>query len=276
MAAAVDSQFDVDVVQPPLLRVGKRMYRQAGSAALSFQDDGGEDYDHVAVDEAGDEEYEGLDIVVLDDGQYQATVTIAPTFYPLIIGRKGQAKARLESDTRTSILVPRRGSKSESVTVRGKTRAAVASCCTRLELLVSSASETSRPTHFVSIPLVSPRTERAIAAFRDAVLADERCAQEGITPELFCNPRQLHLTVAVLRLNTTAQVKTACRILEGCVCMCPPTRTLRMQGLEYMNDDPSEVCLVSVYLFNQTNQNQNNSKRRGVSGRLRWPLLAGH
>ncbi len=40
-------------------------------------------------------------------------MTVAPNLFGVIIGRQGETKKKLEADTNTSIIVPRRGAKDQ-------------------------------------------------------------------------------------------------------------------------------------------------------------------
>ena len=48
-----------------------------------------------------------FDVVLLDNGKYCAKLPVASAFYPMIIGKKGATKKRLETETKTRVNIPR-------------------------------------------------------------------------------------------------------------------------------------------------------------------------
>merc|ERR1719158_2294261 len=47
------------------------------------------------------------DIEQLDNNRFRVVLPVASAFFPQIIGKGGQTKTRLETDTRTKINIPR-------------------------------------------------------------------------------------------------------------------------------------------------------------------------
>jgi hypothetical protein len=92
--------------------------------------------------------------------------------------------------------------------VRGPSRAVVRAARTRVELCVDSALSTAGwqilpYTHFVSIPLASAHAEAVLTRFKAAALAADggsAAAAAGIDETMFWEPKQLHLTLCMLKL----------------------------------------------------------------------------
>ena len=96
----VENEEDVvdTTLRPKLLIIGIRQYR------TTFPDDGvsisSTDGEAAAETAVSDHSYE-----LLADGRYRFAMTIASSFFGLIIGKGGKMKTQLEQETNTSIQV---------------------------------------------------------------------------------------------------------------------------------------------------------------------------
>mmetsp|Transcript_34668 Transcript_34668/g.79064 ORF Transcript_34668/g.79064 Transcript_34668/m.79064 type:complete len:313 (-) Transcript_34668:152-1090(-) len=185
---------------------------------------------------------EGVDCRV-----FSKTMAISPHFYKFLIGKKGSTKDRLQSDTGTNIVVPGPRSQSNQVEITGPSQDAVDSAATRIQMLVDSALESMPYTHFVSVPLVHAAFATELGKLISNVKENFASAQ-GFDESLFVSPKKLHLTLFMLKLPSPDAVRRASNILNGvCAAHCAdlqkgtPGLSLGLHGLEYMNDDPSEV-----------------------------------
>ena len=61
------------------------------------------------------------DIEQLENGNFKVVLKVASAFFAQIIGKGGQTKVRLESDTKTKINIPRKG-KDGDIIVTGQSR----------------------------------------------------------------------------------------------------------------------------------------------------------
>lgn len=170
----------------------------------------------------------------------EASIEVPSRFMSKVVGKNGAARQKLEAETNTTLVIPRRG-QGETVRIRGKARA-VASCQTRIELLVDAARARAPPTHFLSIPLLGPGFEAPLTRFKDKALE----LGTGLAPEMFTDPTGLHLTLGVLKLYGTAEIAAATAVLAGLKSKLAATvasglRDIVVAGVEYMNDDPSAV-----------------------------------
>ena len=48
-----------------------------------------------------------FEVVLQDNGMFCAKLRVAAAFYPLLIGKKGATKKRLENETRAKVTIPR-------------------------------------------------------------------------------------------------------------------------------------------------------------------------
>ncbi|KAG2463014.1 DJB12 protein, partial [Polypterus senegalus] len=159
-----------------------------------------------------------------------------------IIGKKGETKKRLETETRTSINIPKQGVE----VITGQQRSSVISACTRIELLVESFRKKQPFTHFLSFALNEPHIQKQFLKFKEEVLS--KCSQDnGIDGSIFQNPAKLHLTIGTLALLNEKEVRKACDLLQVCkdefikdITGVKPL-PITVGGIEYMNDDPAMV-----------------------------------
>jgi activating signal cointegrator complex subunit 1 len=123
----------------------------------------------------------------------------------------------------------------------------VASCRNRLILLISTARHQRSFTHLLTFPINFDQLKTRFANFRELVL--KNCARDrGVDASIFQVPNKFHLTICTLTLLDKSEIEQAKDILDQCkftfinelVSETKPLR-VRVQGLEYMNDDPGDV-----------------------------------
>ncbi|XP_048801628.1 activating signal cointegrator 1 complex subunit 1 isoform X3 [Lagopus muta] len=171
-----------------------------------------------------------------------------------IIGKKGETKKRLETETRTSISIPKPGVEGEIV-ITGQQRGAVISARTRIDVLLDSFRKKQPFTHFLSFALNQPVIQEKFLQFKEEVL--EKCSQDhGVSSSLFQNPAKLHLTLGTLVLLNEQEIQRACDLLQQCkedfVDQITGGKPLSVEvtGVEYMNDDPAmmDVLYAKVHM----------------------------
>ncbi|CAF2363824.1 unnamed protein product [Rotaria sp. Silwood2] len=204
------------------------------------------------------------------ENMFVCEMDIAPAFYGVLIGKNAENKQKLEQDTNTQIIFPRRD-EIGTVKIRSRTKANVQSARTRIELIIDRNRQMQPFTHFLSIPIcqssssVSKQFKQKYEEFKKNVL--EQCSNErGITNELFQQVNKLHLTIATLVLLSKSEINFIKDTLQECtkalLKQFMPTDKERfivqLRGLEFMNDDPSfvDVLYAKVQLVDKTNTNR--------------------
>lgn len=143
------------------------------------------------------------------------------------------------------------------MTIRGYDAQAVESCRTRIELLIDNALQAARPTHFLSIPLLSDGFEQSLKHFQDRCIEMEGA---GLQSELFTEYTSFHLTLGTLKLYSDSQLQQATEVLEKCRAALhdffqePNDREIIVKGVEYMNDDPDAVDVLYAKVDSQSLQ----------------------
>ncbi|KAK3576538.1 hypothetical protein CHS0354_018044 [Potamilus streckersoni] len=238
----------MDVLRPPIIRIGDRCYRKNPILQRDVNMAEEEEYTEFLQEEAAwnDEICDiKMNIEETDNG-YKLTLSEVPsTFFKFIIGKKGETKKKIETETRTRIQIPPMG-KEGDIVITGHDRKGVLSAKTRIDLLTNSARQKEQFTHFLSIPVTSANIKVAMEDFKMDVLV--QCdGDRGLDQTIFQNPDKLHLTLATLVLLNEKEINQALEVLRRCqqdlvnpILKGEPLHC-HVRGLEYMNDDPAEV-----------------------------------
>ncbi|XP_053928164.1 activating signal cointegrator 1 complex subunit 1 isoform X6 [Cuculus canorus] len=202
----------MDVLRPTLIRIGGRIYRKNLIQEQAYQEE--EEGDFCAG--PGDCADEPCDTFVVEETEkgFQSRVEVPSLLYKYIIGKKGETKKRLETETRTSISIPKPGVEGEIV-ITGQHRSGVISARTRIDVLLDSFRKKQPFTHFLSFALNQPAIQEKFLQFKEEVL--EKCSKDhGVTSSLFQNPAKLHLTLGTLVLLNEQEIQKACGLLQQC------------------------------------------------------------
>lgn len=187
---------------------------------------------------------ENYDIVLTKTGKFMTSFYVPSTLLSFIIGPKGIKLKNLQRNTNTLIKVPKLNEKGE-VKITGDTERKVASVRTQISMIISQRKEKLPISHFISIPLASESINNNFEKFKQEVLNDP---PRGVTDSIFQNLNKLHLTISVLTLVDDEEINAAKQVLNQCYeeaisHLFPKNKkySIILQGLEIMNDDPSEV-----------------------------------
>lgn len=253
----------MDILRPQIVRVGNRCYRKNPTLQREGNRAEEEDYTDFIPDSSGwNDETCALDapnIEQTSDG-FRTTVSAPSGLFKFVIGRKGETKNRLEIETRTKIRIPKQGQKGDIV-IQGHDRNGVISAKTRIDVLVDSGRQKSPFTHFLSIPFNAKHLQDSLSDFKNDVLR-ECDGDRGIDGSIFQNPCKLHLTIGCLVLLDDSEIKRAVDTLRECreeivePILKGRSLDIQLDGLEYMNDDPSEVDVLYVKVKDPTERLQ--------------------
>ncbi|XP_077086954.1 activating signal cointegrator 1 complex subunit 1 [Siphateles boraxobius] len=234
----------MEILRPVLINIHGRIYRKNAVQEESYEEEE-DDYSYSEADaeQCLDEPCDAHDIQQTEKG-FRCAIDVPSVLYKYIIGKKGETRKRLESETKTSISIPKQGVEGQIV-VTGAHRAAVASAVTRIEVLIDSFRRKQPFTHFLSFALNHPQVQEGFLRFREQVL--EHCGQDsGVDVSIFQNAAKLHLTIGTLALLNQQEVTRANELLQQCqrvireITEAKPL-PVEVRGIEYMNDDPSAV-----------------------------------
>ncbi|XP_075466890.1 activating signal cointegrator 1 complex subunit 1 [Ascaphus truei] len=235
----------MEVLRPTLINIEGRIYRKNTVREASYQNEEEEedDFYRESVD-CLDEPCDDFSVEETEKG-FQSTIEVPSQLFKYIIGKKGETRRNLESDTRTSIGIPKPGLEG-NIVITGQQRNGVISARTRIELLAETFRKKQPFTHFLSFALHQPEIQEKFLLFKEEVLT--KCSKDrGVESTIFQNPAKLHLTIGTLVLLNENEVKKACELLQKCkedfidkIAAGKPLQ-LKVAGIEYMNDDPAMV-----------------------------------
>ncbi|XP_022820913.1 activating signal cointegrator 1 complex subunit 1 isoform X1 [Spodoptera litura] len=192
-----------------------------------------------------DEEEDDFEVVKVDNSRYSTKFHVSKHYLGSIIGKKGAIRMRIERDTKTDIKIPRQGQDGD-VAIFGPTAQNVKAARRRINMIVVSSRMKQKYTHFISIPMNHTDVQKRFEEFKESVMRE--CPGRGLDSSLFIQPSKLHLTIGVMclmdneerlfvsKLLTEAKEKIIMPVLRGHL----PLK-IRLKGLSYMNDDPSQI-----------------------------------
>lgn len=242
----------MDVLRPQIIQIGNRCYRKNPSLHRDVEADEEEEFHDPEVPfDCGwnDEICDSRTPIEETENGFQISMDIPSAFFKHIIGRKGETRRRIENETKTQVRIPKTGQEGPIV-IAGAERKGIISAKTRIDVITSSARQKETFTHFLSIPITSSQLIDRFLEFKDDVLR-ECDGDRGIDASIFQKSEKLHLTIGTLVLLSDAEVQQTLDVLQQChedlvgpilkgQRLCP-----RIQGIEYMNDDPS--CVDVLY-----------------------------
>ncbi|XP_052783371.1 activating signal cointegrator 1 complex subunit 1-like isoform X2 [Mya arenaria] len=237
----------MEILNPPIVRIGNRRYRKNPLLQRDTNTAEEDETDFIPDQSAYSDETCALDQACLEETSdgYKTVVQAPSGLFKFIIGRKGETKQRLEVETRTKIRIPRQGQEGDIV-IQGHDKQGVTSAKTRIEVLLDSGRQKTPFTHFLSVPFNTQTLQDSLVDFKNDVLR-ECDGDPGVDASIFQTPTKLHLTIGCLVLLNNEEVTKAGQLLQECQheLIMPILKgkplNLKLSGLEYMNDDPSEV-----------------------------------
>lgn len=209
---------------------------------------------------------ENYDIVLTKSGKFTTSFYVPNSLVPYIIGAKGIKLRNLQKTTNTLIKIPKMNEKGE-VKITGDTERRVASARNQIAMIVMQRKDRLPISHFISIPMTSDEVTENLNKFREKILENP---PTGVTPSLFQKPHKLHLTICTLTLVDDEEIAAAKKVLQTCyeevICKEFPKNQqyqVVVQGVEIMNDDPSEVNVLygKVHMKNPVQ----NERLQGIS-----------
>ncbi|XP_056386439.1 activating signal cointegrator 1 complex subunit 1 isoform X2 [Hyla sarda] len=234
----------MEVLRPTLINIEGRIYRKNTVQEATYQNEEEEDDFYKESMQCLDEPCDDFMIEETEKG-FQCSINLPSQLFKYIIGKKGETKRNLESETHTSISIPRQGMEGKIV-ITGHNRNGVISARTRIELLAETFRKKQPFTHFLSFALNQPEIQDSFLKFKEEVLS--KCSKDhGIDSSIFQNPAKLHLTIGTLVLLNETEVTQASQLLHSCkedfldkIAAAKPMK-VEVSGIEYMNDDPAMV-----------------------------------
>ena len=251
----------VDICKPPLVWLEGKCYRVNTEVEYTVTAGytGEEETNMVIEDNLTGEIEDSFNhqIEELGNSRYRVMMQVAAAFFPQIIGKGGQTKNRLESDTRTKIVIPRKGLEGD-IMITGGDRRGVAVAANRIDVMVAAARNKQPFTHFISIPVNMDHVQKAFLRFKEEVLKSCSSDLRGLDETIFQTETLLHLTVGTMALLDQRERDLARELLMDCKeqilmpVLGDDGLEFELTGLEFMNDDPGEVDVLYAGVLDKT------------------------
>lgn len=188
-------------------------------------------------------------------GLYRITMPVADCFRGLVIGQRGRRKDQIEFENRVRLQMSQGNDYvgPRGLTIMGSSKRDILAARDQVLEIIWSKRQAMKFSHFVSVPLIEEPFQAKYEQFKQSVLKylpDTR----GISPILFIKPDRLHLTICTLVLIDSPERRLATNYLKRFVNAYMKTLDIdgplkiRLRGLEYMNDDPSETDVLYAKL----------------------------
>ncbi|XP_050538008.1 activating signal cointegrator 1 complex subunit 1 [Daktulosphaira vitifoliae] len=245
----------MDVLRTNILTIDGRQYRLNTADIVSSELVETQNNYHRDLSpyiEADDYDEDNDDANIYNDGDnYISKLEIPNTFYGLIIGKNRETLKSIESQTCARIKIPKQN---EIIIIQGKERSHVIAAKSRIESIVKRGRSRQSITHFISFPMLNEAVVKNYLTFKEKVL--ENCQNcRGVSESLFNEELKLHLTITCFILCNRSEINKTVLLtkeLEKSILRPKNLNTLdiSIQGLDYMNDDPSDVNILYAKVHN--------------------------
>lgn len=236
----------MDVLKPDIIRIESRRYRAVCCVDRQPVETGEETYiedDAYYYDEAESCAHEYDTIEETKQGFCDRVKNIPSFYFKFIIGKNSEKKKYLEHQTNTNITLPSRGCEGDIV-IRGKDRKGVIAARAKIHTIIELNRKQQPAGHFLSLSVFSEEMQHNLEEFQKNVL---KIQARGVDASIFQSPERLHLTLCLLTFLNDKELEEALPLIaeqtkmikskyfkDGPLHVC-------VRGVEYMNDDPSEV-----------------------------------
>jgi len=194
---------------------------------------------------------------------YRDVIKDIPAYYfRFIVGKGAVTKQRIESQTKTKLSLPTRGSDGDIV-ISGKERSGVIASRNKIMNLIDLNRRDQPAVHFLSVQLITDEIRQKFHEFKKEVL--QMKGQRGVEESIFQYAERLHLTICLIIFLNKNELDESMTQIQN---MTNDLKTkyfgddkirLHLHGIEYMNDDPGEVDVLyaKVKLTNDKQQQSN-------------------
>ncbi|ORX85364.1 hypothetical protein K493DRAFT_341788 [Basidiobolus meristosporus CBS 931.73] len=167
-----------------------------------------------------------------------STVQVPKAALGLLIGKRGANLIKLRSETGAKILVPKLEDPSDLITITG-TAESVTQAKQRIEEVVEEALNNLPPTHFLMFSLADTYFHKKVNEFCDQV---KGLRPSGFDPRMLSHVNSLHITIGMLRLNSTEDVSAAGKLLNELLanvhdCVQAKPLLIKLAGLSIMDEN---------------------------------------
>ncbi|BHF76296.1 activating signal cointegrator 1 complex subunit [Sparganum proliferum] len=272
----ISGRHTMDTLLPPIIKIGRRLYRKNPSRSSTeivpvghLEDDVDLNFqgEPLTVEDVEDEFiFSGPTTVSLakpisfEQGKYTGTVYVPKIFHKNVIGGNRTTQRKLETDLNCKLLIPNQSSPDAHIKIVAETSANISAVLSRIGCILTDARCFLPPTHFVCLPVLHPLARESFVNFREQVLKsahnDQNRLYGYVDADLFPAESKLHFTLATLLLADEREVSFASKLLTSfattqlgeSLSKDGPFR-LTIRGFDCMNDDPKSAYVLYARLL---------------------------
>ena len=182
----------------------------------------------------------------------------ASRFWKFIIGSKGKTLQDIQRITGATVVIPKTENE-ETIEIFGVNKSSVVAARLKVEAIILDNQDRVEYTHFLSIPLsINPQSKASFASYLQDMTRTCVDEEKRIDPFMFQTPSKIHLTLLMLRLHNEEEMSKAKSLLVVVQEMLremfystatnSSTAKVSFKGVNYMNDDPSDVHVLYLDL----------------------------
>ncbi|CCD65332.1 K Homology domain-containing protein [Caenorhabditis elegans] len=188
-------------------------------------------------------------IKVIGGKKWISSINVAPCFIGKLIGTNRRTLNSLENETQCRVKTPRRNENIACEISSIVSLECVQRCLDRLEIFIDDSRKTARVNHFVALPCDQHEVQENFNIFKQMVMESDHFDSSCKNSQLFTKPTRLHLTLSVARIFDDMDLQKAVgafEILEKEIRQIKDSKPLiaDIQGIDMMNDDPSQVFVL--------------------------------
>lgn len=207
----------------------------------------------------------------------------ASRFWKFIIGTKGKTLQDIQRISGATVLIPKEQQQQvatssskknnnttssssvsaspaeETIEIIGMAKSSIVAARLKVEAIMLDNQDRVEYTHFLSIPLsINPQSKAAFASYLQDMTRTCVDEEKRVDPFMFQTPSKIHLTLLMLRLHNQEEMNKAKSLLVVVQEMLremfystassSSTAKISFKGVNYMNDDPSDVHVLYLDL----------------------------
>ncbi|CAI5441441.1 unnamed protein product [Caenorhabditis angaria] len=187
-------------------------------------------------------------ILIHSNGKkWTAEINVPASLMGKFFGQNRRSLKILEDETGCKIKTPRKEKHAPCEITSIQSLENVQRCLDRIEIFLVDAKRTMRITHFIAFPCDHPEIQENFGFFRDAILSGDHFDASCKKEKLFTSPARLHLTLETVvifdEVEDLEKIENVFEDLKMEISKILNSKPLILdiQGIDIMNDDPSNV-----------------------------------
>ncbi|KAJ1948629.1 activating signal cointegrator 1 complex subunit [Linderina pennispora] len=140
-----------------------------------------------------------------------STIPIARALHKYLIGKQGSTLSSIREASHCKVTIPRENSKSDTVELEGSEEE-IQKARDLIDKVVKENLQKVPYTHFLSLPISDLDVQRKVSEFQRDIHGEYF---KSLSDTSFNAPASMHVTIGMLRLLTTSEIKGAVKLLKS-------------------------------------------------------------